>query len=175
MLNVDVSYKTVLREIKGHGIKPGSPRKVPLISKINKIKQLELAEQFLMKKKSFWDSIIWSDETKINLFSSNGKKWVLKFSGENYSENTTLKPVKHGGGSIMLWGCMTSRGVSNPYIINGNMIDTSYVKFLQENLFESVFSMGFNRNFIFQQDNDPEHKSKLASQFFQKHSIEVLE
>ena len=44
------------------------------------------------------NKILWSDETKIELFGLNGKCQVWRKPG-------TIPMVKHGGGSIMLWGC----------------------------------------------------------------------
>ena len=42
------------------------------------------------------NKILWSDETKIELFGLNAKRHVWKKPG-------TVPTAKHGGGSIMLW------------------------------------------------------------------------
>ena len=44
------------------------------------------------------NKILWSDETKIELFGLNVKRHVRRKPG-------TIPMVKHGGGSIILWGC----------------------------------------------------------------------
>ena len=43
------------------------------------------------------NKILWSNETKIELFGLNVKCHVWRKPG-------TIPMVKHGGGSIMLWG-----------------------------------------------------------------------
>jgi len=154
--NIQISSKSVRRELKGRGIEARSPRKVPLTSEVNKKRRLELAGKFLMKPKTFWDSVVWSDETKINFFQSDGRRWVWRFAGEEYAKNTTIKTVKHGGGNLMLWSCMSKMGVGKVVIVEGRMTGATYVKLLQENLFDSVSKMGLRGNFVFQQDNDPE-------------------
>jgi hypothetical protein len=45
--------------------------------------------------------ILWSDETKIELFGLNDKCHVWRKPG-------TIPTVKHGGGSIMLRGCFSA-------------------------------------------------------------------
>ncbi|KAH8288665.1 hypothetical protein KR054_007468, partial [Drosophila jambulina] len=66
--------------------------------------------------------------------------------------------VKHGGGSVLVWGCMSARGVGNLIFIDGIMNAEMYLNILKENLHSSATKMGLERdNFIFQQDNDPKH------------------
>jgi hypothetical protein len=45
------------------------------------------------------NKILWSDETKIELFGLNAKRHVWRKPG-------TIPTVKHGGDSIMLWLCL---------------------------------------------------------------------
>ena len=47
------------------------------------------------------NKILWSDETKIELFGLNAKCHVWMNPG-------TIPTVKHGCGSIMLWGMLFS-------------------------------------------------------------------
>ncbi len=49
-------------------------------------------------------------ETKVNLFGSDGVQHVWWCPGEEYQEKCVLPTVKHGGGSIMVRGCMSAAG-----------------------------------------------------------------
>jgi hypothetical protein len=53
-----------------------------------------------MTARLLWNKILWSDETKIELFGLNAKRHVWR-------KPCTIPTVKHGGGSIMLWGCFS--------------------------------------------------------------------
>ena len=58
-----------------------------------------------------WKRVIWSDETKINRFGSDGHQFVWKKRGEPLSDRTTPPTVKFGGGNLMVWECMGCNGV----------------------------------------------------------------
>ena len=49
------------------------------------------------------NKILWSDETKIELFGLNAKCHISR-------KPCTIPTVKHGGGSIMLWEYLAAAG-----------------------------------------------------------------
>ena len=77
------------------------------------------------------NKILWSDETKIELFGLNAKRHVWKKPG-------TIPTVKHGGGSIMLWGCLTAAGTLRLVRIEGKMNRAKCREILDENLLQSA-------------------------------------
>jgi hypothetical protein len=54
------------------------------------------------------NKILWSDETKIELFGLNAKHHILSKPGTAHHLDNTIPTMMHGGGSIMLWGCFSS-------------------------------------------------------------------
>jgi hypothetical protein len=60
------------------------------------------------------NKILWSDEIKIELFGLNAKRHVWRKPG-------TITTVKHGGGSIMLWGCFSAVGTWRLFRMEGKM------------------------------------------------------
>ncbi|CAI9544104.1 unnamed protein product, partial [Staurois parvus] len=60
------------------------------------------------KKEDYWDSVLWSDETKINVFRTDVFKTVWRHNGEEYKEKCMVPTVKHD--SVLLWGCMSATG-----------------------------------------------------------------
>jgi hypothetical protein len=54
-----------------------------------------------------WKKVIFSDETKINRFGSDGKQWTWVKKGESLQEHNVNFAHKGGGGSLMLWSCFT--------------------------------------------------------------------
>ena len=76
------------------------------------------------------NKIIWSDETKIELFGLNAKCHVWKKPG-------TIPKVKHGGG-VMLWGCFSAAGTGRLFRIKEKMNRAKYREILDENLLQSA-------------------------------------
>ena len=65
------------------------------------------------------NKILWSDETKIKLFGLNAEHYVWRKPG-------TIPLVKHGGGSIMLWGCFSVEVTERLVRIEGKMNGAKY-------------------------------------------------
>jgi hypothetical protein len=60
---------------------------------------------------NIWKKVLWSDETKIELFGHLRKHYVWRKPNTSHHPENTIPTVKHGGGSsIMLWGCFSSAG-----------------------------------------------------------------
>ncbi len=66
----------------------------------------QFAEDKQTKDMDYWNHVLWSNETKINLLGSDCVKRVWQQPGEEYKDKCVLPTVKHGGGSVMVWGCM---------------------------------------------------------------------
>ncbi len=90
------------------------------------------------KDEDYWDSILWSDETKINVFGTDGFKTVWRRKGEEYKENCMVPTVKHGGGSVLMWGCMSAAGVGELHFIDGIMNSQMYCSILKEKMLPSL-------------------------------------
>ena len=61
----------------------------------------KFAKTHLNKSKSFWENVLWTDETKLELFGKAHHLYVYRKQNEAFKEKNTFPPVKHGGGSVM--------------------------------------------------------------------------
>ncbi|GFU70411.1 transposable element Tcb1 transposase [Trichonephila clavipes] len=159
-MGISVSAETVRNVIRHAGYSSRVARKKPFISLQNQNKRLEFAKTHQLKTDNFWKKAIFSDESKFNICGSDGRRTVWR------KPNTALDPknlrptVKHGGGSVMVWGCMASNGVGNLVFIDGIMDHKLYIDILNNNLKESEKKVGLDGNFILQQDNNPKHTAR---------------
>ena len=77
------------------------------------------------------NTILWSDETSIELFGLNAKRHIWWKSG-------TIPIAKHGGGSIMPWGCFSAAVTGRRVRIKGKMNGAKYREIIDENLLQSA-------------------------------------
>ena len=110
------------------------------------------------------NKILWSDETKIELFGLYAKRL----------EETWHHPYGEAcGGSIMRWGCFSAAGTGTLVRIEAKMNGAMYREIPDENLLQSAQDLRLGRRFTFQQDNDPKHTAKTT--WLQDKSLNVLE
>lgn len=157
-----ISASTIRRILHSNGLFGRSARKKPLISIRNKRRRHEFAKSHLPMNQYFWNDVLFTDESKFEIFgrNRNGKVWRKKNTA--MKEINLLPTVKHGGGNVMVWGCMAASGVGNLVFIESTMRKESYLKILQENLIPSVEKLGLTERWTFQQDNDPKHTAHIV-------------
>lgn len=160
--NTKVHPETVRRTIVRNGFKSCTPRKKPLVNKVNRQKRLAFAKEYVNKPPEFWHRVIFSDESKYNIFGSDGRIRVWRRPNDALNPKCTVKTVKHGGGGLMVWGCMASSGVGKMEIVEGIMNQFVYIDILKRNLKVSAEMLGISNDYYFQQDNDPKHTAHNA-------------
>jgi len=116
------------------GMRAVAKVKKPLLKPHHKSARMDFAEKYLHWTVEDWKRVIWSDETKINRFGSDGRQWAWKKKGERLSERLVQPTVKFGGGSLMMWGCMSWKGVGYATRIEGRMDADLYVSILEDEL-----------------------------------------
>ncbi|KAG2462687.1 TC1A transposase, partial [Polypterus senegalus] len=150
-------------------------RRKPLLSKRHMAACLEFAKRHLKDSQTMRNKILWSDETKIELFGVNARRHVWGKPGNAHHQANTIPTVKHTGGSIMLWECFSTAGTGRLVRIKRKMTAAMYRDILDENLLQSALDLRLGRRFILQQGNDPKHTAKISKEWLQDISVNVLE
>lgn len=160
-----VSPSTVRNVLRKEGFHGRVPRRKPLISPINRKKRLNFAKMHLNKDINFWQKVLFSDESKFNIFGSDGRTMVWRKPNQEYNIKNITPTVKHGGGSVMVWGCMAANGVGNLVFIESTMDRFKYLDILKENLNASAEKLELGPDYVFQQDNDPKHTANVVKEW----------
>ena len=170
-----VSVATIRRALNKQGLHGRTPRRTPLLTTRNIKSQLEYARRNLDKTTEFWETVLWTDETKLELFGHMDQRYVWRAKGQAYDQRNTISTVKHGGGSLMMWGCFSAAGTGNLDRVPGIMDSQKYQAILKRNVMPSVDKLNLGDHWTFQQDNDPKHTSKSNKAWLSKRSWNILE
>lgn len=114
----------------------------------------------------------------LQVFGTPGVTFVRRRKGEEYHPDCVVPTIKHGGGSVMIWGCMAADGVGKMFICEGRMNSEKYVNVLETALVPSLSSIFGDTNLNgvkFQQDNAPCHKSATTMRWFHENCIDLLD
>ncbi len=94
-----VSAQTIRHTLQQVGLHGRCPRRKPLLKLAYKKACKQFAEDNLAKNINYWSHVLWSDESKVNLFDSDDVQHLWQRPGDEYQENCAL-PTVHGSGSI---------------------------------------------------------------------------
>ena len=168
-----VSSQTIRRTLHQIGLHGCHPRRKPLLKTIHKKTHTQFAVDMSTKHMDYWKHVLWSDEMKINLFGSDGFKHVWRWPGEEFKDKCVLPTINHGGGNVMVYGCMSAAGVGELHFIEGNMNSNMYCEILQQSMIASLQKLGCRA--MFQHDNNPKHTSKTNSALLKGMRLKVMD
>ncbi|KAG2460737.1 TCB1 transposase, partial [Polypterus senegalus] len=94
---VSISKSAIKRRLHESQYRGCTARYKPLISLKNRKARLDFAKEHLKKPAQLWKNILWTDETKINLYQNDGKKKVWRRCGTAHYPKHTTSSVKHSG------------------------------------------------------------------------------
>ena len=144
IVNQPLSTSIVHRQLRKTGMKAVIKSKWPLLSAKHHKAHLDFAYVYKDWILEDWKKVVQSDETKINHLGSDGCKWVWKKAGEGLNDRLVEGTVKFGGGSLMMWGCMTWQGVDYATKIDGRMDGDLYLQILKDELLNSLQLYGLD-------------------------------
>jgi transposase len=173
---VEVHMDTVRRSLKRSGLVARVKRAKPLLRPANIKKRLAFARKYQHWTADDWRKVIFSDESRFKVFGSDGRQYCWVKPGDKLTPRQIKPTVKHGGGSVFVWGCMTSQGVGYLCKIDEGLDSKLYIEILGDELKETLRYYKLRKDsVIFQQDNDPKHTAKATQQWLKDSKYKVLD
>ncbi len=178
--SIDVSVETIRRALKEAGLGSFEKEKKPALSDTNAKKRLEWCLAHRNWTIDDWKRVVWSDETKINRFNSDGHVWAWIRDGETLQPQHVKQTRKHGGGGLMFWSAITYAGVGWICKIEGTMDRYVYKSILEEDLSYTIQhtceQLNLRRDqIIFQQDNDSKHTSTVVLEYLNRQDYQLMD
>lgn len=174
-IDVKVHASTIRKRLNKFALHGRCARRKPLLSKKNIRARLKFAREHLEKDQNFWNNVLWTDESKVELFGHSKSRHVWRKTKTAFENKNLIPTVKHGGGNVMVWGCFSAAGPGQLTIIESTMNSVLYQRVLEENVRPSVRKLKLKRMWTMQHDNDPKHSSKSTKEWLKKKKLRVLE
>jgi hypothetical protein len=114
--------------LKRMGFISAQPKKKPLLTKLHKKKHLQWAQKNMAFEQADWENVVFSDEAMFCINEGSGKVWRQRHETDLPSciTRTVKFPQK-----VMVWGCLSHRGVGKLCVINGTVNAEVYVNILE--------------------------------------------
>uniref|UniRef100_A0A915DI81 Transposase Tc1-like domain-containing protein n=1 Tax=Ditylenchus dipsaci TaxID=166011 RepID=A0A915DI81_9BILA len=150
-----VDDSTVRRLLRVGGLFSRMAVKKPFVSPKNRKARLKFAKKYIDWTEEEWSEFV---ERLIKVSAVRiGWKAICQASSWQRDDHRYQRPtVKHGGGSLMVWGASLARLL----VQSTNLVATE------------KFQM--SDGWIFQHDNDPKHKSKVVSAWLDEQEIVAM-
>ncbi len=170
----DVTLATISTALKRSGlVRNGFQSRKPFVNEKNRKKRLKWCRIHKNWTLEQWKQVIWSDESPF-VFRYQRRSRVWKLSTEKFHISRFKGTVKHEK-KIMVWGCFAWHGVGSLYKVQGILEQRQYHKILKQQLAISAKKLFPRKKYIFQQDNDPKHTSKLCKNYLRNKKIKTLD
>ncbi|KAF5345989.1 hypothetical protein D9757_007778 [Collybiopsis confluens] len=170
-----VSHSTLRRNLHAVGLRGFRRRKVPLITKQNRLKRIEWAGLFRDWTVEDWKDVGFADESNYGVFGCRNGQWTWRRPGEALDWRSTEKTVKHRGGKVCLWGMVTAYGVGRLVRIHGNLNGELLVQIMEEDLMGSLEDLEIDPNrFYYAHDNDRKNTGRLVQNWFTEKNLTQL-
>lgn len=173
---IHLGKRTVQKRLSEAGLRGCVAVKKPLLSDANCSKRLKFAREHKNWTVNDWKKVLFSDESSFELFCGDKRRYVRRRVGERFKKECCVPTVKHGSGTLMVWGCMSGFGVGRLHRCIGTVRQDQYIQILQDSMLPSSSDLfGEENQFIFMQDNAPCHKAKKVTDFLRQKGVQVLD
>ena len=153
-----ISDRTVRGIALEYGLHSRRPAFKPLLDEEDMAARLEWAQDHQDKNMRFWGHVIFSDETKVELFPTDRRVRVRRPIHKRFCGKYVVRHIKGVKPSLMYWGCITLHGQGRLEEIIDRLDGPQYAGILQRCLPEIIRGQNL-RAPILQEDNLRLHTS----------------
>lgn len=162
-LHLKLSVSTIQRKLNQLGFKYQKVVKELPLSKKNKRDRLNHVKEWILDNVNF-SNVVFSDEKRFSLDGPDGFYSYVDKRGRKL-QVPLRKKRQQGGGSIMIWGCVSSDGQMLIKFVEGNYKSRDYLRDIKFEIIPYLDSKFGKKKYFFQQDNCSIHKAKIVMDY----------
>lgn len=168
---VHVCDRTVRNRLKEMGFTYRKAKRKPSLTSKQKKTRFQWAKERQSWTVDDWMRVIFSDESRICIGQGDDAgTFVWCRSNKIYEDNCLKKTCKFPQ-SLMIWGCMSGKGMGEMTVITSSINAQVYVEILDTFLIPSIERMFGDGSILFQDDNASCHRAKSVKTFLQERHI----
>lgn len=120
------------------------------------------------------DDVLFTDETRVSLEGASGRARVYRRPNERFADCTLVEMVQFNGGSIMVWGGISSDARTDlVFFENGPMTSGNYITdVLEEHVV--TYALFIGNGFLLYQDNARPHVARCVTEYLELVNIQRL-
>lgn len=173
--HIRVSSRLVRNRLKAAGLKCHRPFKGIVLTDVHRRNRLRWARREVRHGLGRWQRVLISDESRFSLTGPDGRRRVWRRRNERLANVCIEENDRYGGGgSVMVWGGITSAHKTDLVIVRNNL---NSVKYRDDILDQHVRPFMTNHPGIteFQHDGATPHTARICTQYLQAHNINVMQ
>ena len=112
-----ISHQTVRNRLREQGIRP----RRPVLQQRHRVARFAWCRRHIHFMQQDWACIPFTDESRFYLDNSDGHFRVYCRVGERFHHSCVIERRPFGGGSVMVWGGISSRGRTALVVADGTL------------------------------------------------------
>ena len=122
-----ICVQSVRRRLREANLRPRIAARGPALTVQHRRARLNFANEHVNWLVADWERILWTDESRFNLYDCDRRTRVYRRPDERYSQCNFLHTTLYGGGSVMVWGGISLTGRTELVIVNGSLTSERYI------------------------------------------------
>lgn len=173
--NVNVSERTIRRRLREKELQPYRPVRVPRLLASHRTRRIQFAENHLEWSNDQWKNVLFTDESRVGLYVSDGRHRVYRRPGERMAACTLQETEGFQGGSVMIWGGISYDARTElVFIERGGLTAARYVEeILQPHV--TTFRLSIGEDFILMHDNARPHVARCVKDYLEEVGIAYMD
>lgn len=172
---INVSERTVRRRMEEVNLKARRPARGPELLRQHRVARLRFAREHADWTYEQWARVLFTDECRIALRAPDGRERVWRRRGERFLPITTSQTVSYHGGSIMIWGGLSSEARTELVIVDNRLNAARYVEEILQDHVQPYSGFIGHDQFILMHDNARPHVARCVEEYLQEVGIQKLE
>ena len=166
--------KTINHQFFSRGYRGYRPKRKPLLTINHRCLQLEWAQRWQNLTLAHCQQVIFSDESRFQLYPVEGRLRVCRLPGERFQQRYQAYRVQAVGGSVHVWGAFHS-GAKSPLVLHDRYRISELYKGILRNSLVPFARQYFGDNYRYQDDNATPHRTWIVLEFLQQGNVTKME